>query len=467
MAKPLLYPGLLIVFLFVVSLGAASLVSAQPQAQVVSLSKIADTPEGNSVYLWAYVKNTGDAYLADNCFVRFYVTGPATNGYVGYRPCTANDYGGNTGALIPGEQRWYKISWLPPQAGAYNYYAVVDYAGGLISPWPTGQGFKITPKIISAQVTSMFKVPDSPEGNRVILWTKVKNTGNTNLSDGCFVRIYVRGPQTNNYVGYKGCAVNELGGMAKPLAPGEERWYEATWTAPQAGTYTYYASVDYQNIPISNWSAGQVFRVKAKTTTTTTTTTTKPRITTTTTTTTKPTQTTLKPVVKWDAAASFKTAKWKAYTPQIWGNDAVDGATYYTKLEGAGDDTYTTYNRYCPFDGRNNEYPDTWHIERKYVSNGKYKILVRGKSTSDCKVGQPVNTGYVKLNPESGWKITQVDKCTVSQDTQSSNGIYIPTWCMADAVNGIISWQSGSTCAGCCVCGDGAAVDIDITVEKQ
>ena len=571
MAKISNYPGLVVVFLFVLSLNAAGLVYA-PNAQVTSLSQVSNTPEGNPVYLWAQVKNTGNVNLDSYCFVRFYVMGPATNNYVGYRVCTVNDYGSQTGVLVPGEQRWYRITWTPPQAGDYTYYAMVENSGAQISSWSAGLSFKITPKVVSAQVTSLSQVPNTYQGTSVVLWAQVKNTGSADLADNCFVRIYVTGPGINNYVGYKACSVNDQGGLASPLKPGEQRWYQVTWTAPQSGDYTYKASVEYLSAPISAWSANQAFKILPKTSSAaitqtkaisaafsgkkvymgaevqntgnadlsdncfvrfwvkgpgienyvaykacivndgtnvpsalkpgakrwytvewtptqvgqyqykvmveymstpvsglsapqyffanpqgTTTTTTKR--TTTTTTTTMPTG------VKWDVAASFKMSKWKAYTPQIWGTDSVDGATYYAKLS-ESDNTYKTYNRYCPFDGRNSDYPDSWHIERKYVSNNKYKILVRGRSTPDCDVGQPENKGFVKLNPESGWKITSVNKCTVSEDTQSSNGVFIATWCMADAVNGVVTWQSGSSCAGCCVCGDGALVDIELTVEK-
>ncbi|MFZ2455969.1 MAG: CARDB domain-containing protein [Candidatus Altiarchaeia archaeon] len=575
MAKISNYFGLVFVFLSVLSLNAAALVPVA-SAQVTSLSQVPSTSEGNSVYLWAQVKNTGNVNLDGYCFVRFYVMGPATNKYVGYRVCTVNDYGSNIGVLVPGEQRWYRITWTPPQAGDYKYYAMVENYGAQISPWSTGQSFKVTPKVTSAQVTSLSQVANTYQGTPVVLWAQVKNTGSVNLADNCFVRIYVTGPGIDNYVRYKACTVNGQGGLASPLKPGELRWYQVTWTAPQAGDYTYKAYVEYLKAPISAWSGGQVFKVLARTSTASITqtktitaafvgkkvsmgaevantgnadmgancfvrfwvkgpgidnyvsykacdvidgiasaslkpgakrwyssdwtpsqpgqyqykavveyqkkeiskwstprsffanpltTTTTTRKTSTTTSTRAATTTTLFSGIKWDVSASFKIAKWKAYTPQIWGADAVDGATYYAKFS-ESDDTYTTYNRYCPFDGRNGEYPDSWHIERKYISPSKYMVLVRGRSTPDCDVGQPQNKGFVKLNPESGWKITSVGKCTVSEDTKNSNGVFITTWCMADAVSGVVTWQSGSTCIGCCVCGEGALVDIEFTVEK-
>jgi hypothetical protein len=580
MAKISYYPGLVVVFLFVLSLNATALVYA-PNAQVTSLSQIPNTPEGNSFILWAQVKNSGNVDLDGYCVVWFYVMGPGTNGYVGSRQCTLNDYGTRTGNLVPGEQRWYAVKWTAPKAGDYKYYVMVQNYGAQISSWSLGQTFKITTNIASAQVTSLSQVPDTYQGVPVVLWTQVKNTGNTDLSDNCFVRIYATGPGVNNYVGYRLCSVNKLGGLASPLKSGEQRWYEVSWTAPQAGDYRYKAYVEYQGAAISAWSGEQAFKILPKTSSaaitqtrgvaaayvgkkayfsaevqnkgnadlagncfvrfwvkgpgidnyvryracnsneygtsvqgplapgakrwytvdwtptqagqyqymvvveylsapisswsspqyffanpTGTTTTTVRTTSTTRKTTTTITTTTIPPFeVRWDVAASFKTSKWKAYTPQIWGADSVDAATYYAKFT-ESDNTYRTYNRYCPFDGRYKEYLDTWHIERKYISSDKYTVLVRGQSTPDCDVGQPQNKGFIRLNPESGWRITAVNKCIVSEDNQASNGVFISTWCMADVVNGVVTWQSGSTCAGCCVCGEGALVDIELTVEK-
>lgn len=579
MAKISNYYGLVFVFLIMLSLNAVALVLV-PNAQVTSLSQVANTPQGNSVYLWAQVKNTGNVNLDGRCYVYFYVTGPGTNGYVGSRVCTVNDYGTKTGNLVPGEQRWYRITWTPSYAGDYKYYAIVQNNGVMVSKWSASQSFTITAKVTGAEVTSLSAVRDTYQGTPVVLWAQVKNTGNTNLAENCFVRIHVSGPGISSIIGYKSCEINDLTGVTGPLKAGEKRWYSLAWTASNAGTYTYKAYVEYsgkasawsgtqtfkilpkaasasvtqtkpikssfvgkkvyftaevqntgntdlgencfvrfqlkgpgidkyvgyracnsneygtstlgalksgakrlytiewtptqvgqyqykaiveyQGNGISAWSAPQLFYANPATVKTTTTTTTTRKASTTTT---KATTTTLSTGVKWDVYATFKTAKWKAYPLKIWGLDAVDGGKYYEKFT-ESDNSYRTYVRYCSFNGRYQEYPDTWHIERKYVSAGKYKVLVRGKSAADCDLGQPQNMGQIKLNPASGWKITAVNKCIVSEDTQSSNGEYIATWCMADKVNGVVTWKSGSTCTGCCACGEGALVDIEITVEK-
>lgn len=173
-------------------------------------------------------------------------------------------------------------------------------------------------------------------------------------------------------------------------------------------------------------------------------------------------------VGKEDVLAQFSKTDYE-YDPkqlQIFGNIAKDGKTYSANLDGSSDDTYTTSYRYCPYDGKYHYYPDAWDIERKYVSPTKYKILVRGNSDADCGKGQPQNTGWIKLNPKSGWRITEVNKCSVSSDTYNSNSKLIDTYCKVDKKQGIIEWQSGSTCGGCCSCPGGASVNIEVIVEK-
>jgi len=176
MAEPCKVPRMVCVFLFFV-FNHPLVLAYSPSAQVTSLSTVAPSPEGDPVYLWAQVKNTGNVYLDTNCFVWFYVTGPAINGYAGSRVCTANDYGTKTGSLAPGETRWYKITWVPTSAGEYRYYAIVQNYGSIISPWSPAQRFKVTAKIAAAQVTSLSQIKDAYQGRSVLLWAQIKNTG--------------------------------------------------------------------------------------------------------------------------------------------------------------------------------------------------------------------------------------------------------------------------------------------------
>ncbi len=173
-------------------------------------------------------------------------------------------------------------------------------------------------------------------------------------------------------------------------------------------------------------------------------------------------------VYAWDISAQFTTTdyEYNSNQLQIFGNVAKDGETYYADLN-ASDNTYTTSNRYCSYDGKYRYYPDAWDIERKYINSNKYKILVRGRSDADCGKGQPQNAGWIKSNPDSDWKITKVVKCSINSDTYSSNNVLIDTYCNVNKTIGKIEWQSGSGCGGCCLCPDGAGVDIDIVVEKN
>lgn len=168
-------------------------------------------------------------------------------------------------------------------------------------------------------------------------------------------------------------------------------------------------------------------------------------------------------------AAEFTVARWTYDSSklQIFGRIVMEGEITSVKLDGSSDDTYTTSNRYCGYDGNYYDYPDAWDIERKHINDNKYRILVRGGSESDCGKGQPQNTGWIQLNPENDWKITQVSKCSISEDTKSSNGILIDTYCRVNNNRKAIEWQSGSNCGGCCACPNGAGVDIEFTIEKS
>jgi hypothetical protein len=170
----------------------------------------------------------------------------------------------------------------------------------------------------------------------------------------------------------------------------------------------------------------------------------------------------------WDIAAVFNVTNFEYDNDelQIFGKTVKDGEIVYAQLDGTSDDTYTVSYRYCPYNGKYYYYPDAWDIERKSINENKYQIIVRGRSDADCGKGQPQNTGLIKINPNSGWKITEVNKCKVSSDTYDSNNVLIDTYCEVDKENGIIKWQSGSGCGGCCLCADGAIVEINVTLEK-
>lgn len=155
----------------------------------------------------------------------------------------------------------------------------------------------------------------------------------------------------------------------------------------------------------------------------------------------------------------------RASGSHVFGQTARNGQIYYAYLDGASDDTTTTVRKYCGWDGEYYDYPTGWNMERKMVTDDKYEIKVYGLSAPDCSLGQPQNTGWFKLDPDSGWKITDTIKCKVNQDNDS-NGIVIDTYCTVDRDKGEVRWQSGSMCGGCCACANGAVVEIDVMVER-
>lgn len=169
---------------------------------------------------------------------------------------------------------------------------------------------------------------------------------------------------------------------------------------------------------------------------------------------------------KWDVSGRFDYTDWKNRTAQIWGRNASNGLTYYALLNGTEDNSYTEYPNTCSYDGLTHQYPNTWHIERDYINASRYYLSVRGRSIPDCGRGQPRNAGRISVNYATSWRITGVTKCTITTDTNASNGVYIPTWCTVNMTAGTVDWQSGSACDGCCYCGDGALVDINVTVDK-
>lgn len=157
---------------------------------------------------------------------------------------------------------------------------------------------------------------------------------------------------------------------------------------------------------------------------------------------------------------------YEAKGSHVFGQAAEDGEIYYAELDGTSDDTTITTREYCGWDGRYYDYPTGWNMERKAVSKDKYEIKVYGLSAPDCSLGQPQNTGWFKLDPDSGWKITDTIKCKVNTDN-NSNGEIIDTYCDVDEAAGEVKWQSGSMCGGCCACANGAVVEIDVMVERE
>jgi hypothetical protein len=146
------------------------------------------------------------------------------------------------------------------------------------------------------------------------------------------------------------------------------------------------------------------------------------------------------------------------------------GKTYYANFT-ATDDLYTeVYGYECCLPGWCREHfgrPDLvrmgpWVVERKSISDSRYVLLIRGASQADCACGgNGYVSGEVQVLPESGWKITEVNKCEVNPDSRG-RAIY----CEVNKDTGKIRFAGGSTCEGCCCCIDSGQINITVTVEK-
>ncbi|RLI92789.1 MAG: hypothetical protein DRO89_01435 [Candidatus Altiarchaeales archaeon] len=180
----------------------------------------------------------------------------------------------------------------------------------------------------------------------------------------------------------------------------------------------------------------------------------------------------------WDVSARFDTAHCNAFYP-FSSTPGEIGKTYYAKLNGSSDNLYTEYHgRECcssevggcgaygywgdlyEKDGAIRKGP--WVVERKYVDDSTYRILIRGASKADCSCG---GNGYVKgevvVNPDSGWKITSIVKNSVNNDTRGRD-----VYCDIDKDTGVIKFAGGSTCNGCCCCIDSGEIDIEVIVKR-
>jgi len=180
---------------------------------------------------------------------------------------------------------------------------------------------------------------------------------------------------------------------------------------------------------------------------------------------------------KWDVSARFDIAHCNDFYP-FSSTPGEIGKTYYAKLDGSSDDLYTeVHGVECCLEGncRNhwgNSYVNStrmgpWVVERKYVDENTYRILIRGASKADCSCG---GNGYVKgevvINPDSSWKITEIIKNSVNNDNRGR-----PVYCDIDKDTGVIKFAGGSTCGSpwgidCCCCIDSGQIDIEVIVSK-
>jgi hypothetical protein len=169
----------------------------------------------------------------------------------------------------------------------------------------------------------------------------------------------------------------------------------------------------------------------------------------------------------WDVSGVFSKTDFNYYPVMIFNQTVGDNQKIYALLDGSQDDSYSAPGYICSgYYTEPQPKPQAWFIERKFVSSTSYRLLVRGQSAPDCSLGQPTSAGEVQINMARGWSITQNVSCVVAADNASSNGVAISTWCTVDMAKGIVSWQAGSLCGGCCSCPDGAYVSIEVRIDK-
>ncbi len=106
--------------------------------------------------------------------------------------------------------------------------------------------------------------------------------------------------------------------------------------------------------------------------------------------------------------------------------------------------------------------PRAWYAERKKVDENKYQILIRGVSQADCGKGQAYVKGKLRVNPDNGWRITHIEKCSTNRDTRGRE-----YYCRVDNSTGEVRFAGGSSCGGCCACEDSGWLNINITVESN
>jgi len=174
----------------------------------------------------------------------------------------------------------------------------------------------------------------------------------------------------------------------------------------------------------------------------------------------------------WDVSARFDIAHCNNFYP-FSSTPGEIGKTYYANLDGSSDNLYTeVHGVECCLEGNcrnwwgesyvNSTRMGPWVVERKYVDDSTYRILIRGASKADCSCG---GNGYVKgevvVNPDSGWKITSIVKNSVNNDTRGRD-----VYCNINKDTGVIEFAGGSTCNGCCCCIDSGEIDIEVIVKR-
>jgi|GEM_PF-6913081 len=176
----------------------------------------------------------------------------------------------------------------------------------------------------------------------------------------------------------------------------------------------------------------------------------------------------------WDVSIRFDKAHCNDFYPFSEKAGKV-GTTYYARLDGSSDYLYKEYygaeaclEGGCRiwlgplYEKEKAVRMGPWVAERKYIDKDIYLIRIRGASKPDCVCG---GDGYVQgelnINPNSGWKIVGVVKCTTNEDTRGRE-----VYCKVNEKTGNIKFAGGSACGGCCCCIDSAQIDIAVSLVK-
>ncbi|MCK4799655.1 hypothetical protein KAS31_01635 [Candidatus Parcubacteria bacterium] len=173
----------------------------------------------------------------------------------------------------------------------------------------------------------------------------------------------------------------------------------------------------------------------------------------------------------WDVSIKFDKAHQASFYP-FSSSAGETEKTYYAKLSGS-DDLYEEYvggeccdhwsnaYYYDKFEEEQAKRAKGWYVERKKISDSKYKLLIRGIAWADCTYdGYGYAKGELNLNPEGNWNISEVVKCNARGSNKGQE-----TYCTSD--DKFVKFAAGNTCGGCCACADSGSLDIEVIVEKD
>jgi hypothetical protein len=218
---------------------------------ITSLWTISGAQVGQSIRMWAYVANTGNAPFPANVRVYYWVSGGGISGEVGFAPVST--------AHAAGTSAWYSLdhTLLPPSrpGGAYSYWAQLRYlaANGVwrnLSGWVGPQGFVVAnAAAFAGNVDSLWDVyragtASTPlRGFPARLWALGRNSGTAAHDANTRIWYYVQGPGGYLPPGPGGAGwVGSVPTTAQPT--NTSVWRNLDWGIPVAapvGAYQYYA----------------------------------------------------------------------------------------------------------------------------------------------------------------------------------------------------------------------------------